>query len=104
MCSSDLGVTNHVYYLMAEGTTAGAPSRTCQAGDSRVATGQGTVAGMGRQKAEKVWYRALTVYMTSSTNFAAARVATLKAATDLYGAGSAEVASVAAAWSAVKVN
>jgi len=98
------GVTNHVYYLMAEGTNAGSPSRTCQAGDSRVATGQGTVAGMGRQKAEKVWYRALTVYMTSSTNFAAARVATIKAATDLYGASSPEVASVAAAWSAVKVN
>ena len=98
------GVANHLYYLMAEGTTNGSPSKTCVSGNTRVATGNGTVTGLGRTKAEKVWYRALTVYMTSSTDYAAARAATLNAATDLYGAGSAEVASVAAAWSAVGRN
>jgi Zn-dependent metalloprotease len=41
--------------------------------------------------------------MTSSTNYAAARTATLKAATDLYGASGTEYAAVAAAWSAVSV-
>ncbi len=95
------GVANHFYYLLAEGTTNGSPSKTCVAGNTRVASGNGTVAGIGRAKAEKIWYRALTVYMTSSTNFAAARTATVKAATDLYGAGSAEVAAVGAAWTAV---
>ena len=95
------GVANHFFYLLSEGTSAGSPSKTCQAGDTRVASGMGTVAGIGRAKAEKIWYRALTVYMTSSTNYAGARAATLSAAADLYGSGSAEQAAVAAAWTAV---
>ncbi|MBZ8139945.1 peptidase M4 family protein [Rubrivivax gelatinosus] len=98
------GVANHFFFLLAAGTTAGQPSRTCSAGNTRVANGSGTLAGIGNGKAEKIWYRALTVYMTSSTNYAAARSATLKAAADLYGAGSAEVDAVAAAWTAVNVN
>lgn len=95
------GVANHFFFLLAEGTTGGAPSPTCVAGNTRVATGTGTLAGIGRAKAEKIWYRALTVYMTSSTNYAAARAATLSAADDLYGAGSPETNAVAAAWDAV---
>ena len=63
-----------------------------------------TVTGITRAKAEKIWYRALTVYMTSSTNYAGARAATLSAAGDIYGAASAERNAVAAAWSAVSVN
>ncbi|HYI08790.1 MAG TPA: M4 family metallopeptidase [Thermoanaerobaculia bacterium] len=47
----------------------------------------------------KIWYRALTVYMTSSTNFSGARTATANAATDLYGATAA--AAVHKAWDAV---
>lgn len=95
------GVANHFFYLLAQGTTAGSPSKTCVAGNTRVATGNGTVTGIGHAKAEKIWYRALTLYMTSSTNFAAARAATISAANDLYGAGSAESNAVAAAWTAV---
>lgn len=98
------GVANHFYYLLAEGTTNGSPSKTCTSSNTRVATGTGSVTGIGRAKAEKIWYRALTVYMTANTNFAAARQATLSAATDLYGAGSPEVTAVGAAWTAVKVN
>jgi Zn-dependent metalloprotease len=49
----------------------------------------------------KIWYRALTVYMNSTTNFAGARTATAQAATDLYGAAAA--ASVNGAWDAVGV-
>jgi Zn-dependent metalloprotease len=62
------------------------------------------VTGIGRDKLGRIWYRALTVYMTSSTDYAGARTATLNAARDLYGAGSAERAAVAAAWSAVNVT
>jgi Zn-dependent metalloprotease len=98
------GVTNHLFYLLAEGTTGGQPSRTCRSTDARIASGSDTVQGVGRQKAERIWYRALTVYMTSSTNFAGARQATIKAATDLHGANAPEVAAVMAAWSAVNVN
>lgn len=98
------GVANHFFYLLAQGTTAGQPSPTCTAGNTRVATGTGSVTPIGRQKAEKIWYRALTVYMTSNTNHAGARAATLAAAADLHGAGSPEVNAVAAAWAAVNVN
>ena len=95
------GVANHFYYLLAQGTTNGSPSKTCVAGNTRVATGAGTLAGIGRDKAEKIWYRALTVYFTSSTTFAAARAATIRAAGDLYGVGGIEATAVANAWTAV---
>jgi Zn-dependent metalloprotease len=98
------GVANHFFYLLSQGTTAGSPSKTCLSSNTRVATGTGTLTGITRAKAEKIWYRALTVYMTSSTNYAAARVATVNAATDLYGASSTETNAVKAAWSAVLVN
>jgi Zn-dependent metalloprotease len=62
-----------------------------------------SLAGIGRQKAEKIWYLALTGYMTSSTNFKGARTATLSAAADLYGNGSPEWNAVNAAWAAVAV-
>lgn len=93
------GVANHFFYLLSEGTTSGSPSKTCVAGNTRVATGAGTVTGIGRAKAEKIWYRALTVYMTSSTNFAGARAATMTAAADLY--GSTDATAVGLAWDAV---
>ena len=98
------GVTNHFFYLLAEGTTAGSPSKTCTSGNTRVATGAGTLIGIGKDKAAAIWYKALTAYMTSSTNYAGARTATLNAANDLYGAGSVEANAVAAAWAAVLVN
>ena len=41
--------------------------------------------------------------MTSSTNFAGARAATLNAAASLYGAGGTEYNAVADAWSACGV-
>ena len=40
---------------------------------------------MGRKKAEQIWYRALSVYMTSDSDYHDARQATLDAAADLYG-------------------
>lgn len=95
------GVANHFYYLLAEGTTGGNPSPTCIASNTRVATGTGTLVGIGRDKAQHIWYRALTVYMTSSSNYASARSATIQAADDLYGAGSPESIAVGAAWNAV---
>jgi Zn-dependent metalloprotease len=94
-------VANHFYYLLAEGTTNGSPSPTCSTSDTRVATGTGTLSGIGRAKAEKIWYRALSVYMTASTTYAGARTATINAANGLFGAGSAESAAVATAWTAV---
>jgi Zn-dependent metalloprotease len=101
------GPANHLFYLLAEGTNPsnGMPaSKTCNPGDTKNATGTGTLAGIGRDKAGALWHRAHTVYMTSGTTFPQARAAMLNAATDLYGAASAERAAVAAAWSAIGVN
>jgi Zn-dependent metalloprotease len=98
------GVANHFFYLLAEGTTNGSPSPTCRAGETRRGTGTGTLVGIGRAKAEKIWYRALTTKMVSTETFAQARAHTIAAADDLYGVGSAESQAVAAAWSAVNRN
>jgi len=98
------GVANHFYYLLAEGTTNGSPSPTCVRDNTRLATGTASVGGIGKLNAAKIWYRALTVYMTPSTNYAGARTATVKAAADLYGSASAEAAAVSAAWAAVNVT
>ncbi|HEY8881613.1 MAG TPA: M4 family metallopeptidase [Roseateles sp.] len=99
------GVANHFFFLLAEGTnSAYGKSPTCVAGNTRVATGTGSLTGIGRDKAAKIWYRALTTKFTSSTNYAGARAGTIAAANELYGTGSAEANAVAAAWTAVGRN
>jgi Zn-dependent metalloprotease len=98
------GPANHFFYLLAEGTGAKAYSgmdhtpSVCKAGDTKSGTGTGSLTGIGRDAATKIWYRALTVYMTSSTNYAGAKTATLSAAADLYGNGSTEYNAVNTAW------
>ncbi|AZM62444.1 MULTISPECIES: M4 family metallopeptidase [unclassified Streptomyces] len=95
------GVANHFAYLLAEGS--GAKTLGGVAHSSPTCDGS-TVTGIGRDALGAIWYRALTVYMTSSTDYAGARTATLKAAADLYGEDGAEYAAVGAAWSAVGVG
>lgn len=83
------GIANYEFYLLAQGgTTSGGIS----------------VTGVGATNAEKIWYRALTVYMTSGTNFAAARTATTNAANDLFGASSSQSNAVGQSWCAVGVG
>lgn len=100
------GVANHFYFLLAEGTSSPyGNSPTCVSGNTRVATGSGTLTGIGRTAAAKIWYRALTTKMTSSTNYAGARAATIAAAQELATTLGADYsAQVAAAWSAVGRN
>ncbi|MFF8772377.1 M4 family metallopeptidase [Kitasatospora sp. NPDC015120] len=94
------GVGNHWFYLASEGS--GARTVNGVAYDSPTCNGS-TVTGIGNQKAAAVWYRALTVYMTSTTDYKGARTASLNAARDLYGLNSTEYTAIAAAWSAVSV-
>ena len=100
------GPANHFFYLLAVGTNdPGMPaSATCVLGNTKNATGSASLTGIGNEKAAKIWYRALTVYMGTGTTYPQARTATLNAAADLYGAGSAEQDAVAKAWSAILVN
>ncbi|MCX5210744.1 M4 family metallopeptidase [Kitasatospora sp. NBC_00240] len=95
------GVANHFFYLLSEGS--GAKTINGVSYNSPTSNGS-TLTGIGRTKAAAIWYRALTVYMTSTTNYKAARTATLNAAKDLYGATSTEYNAVAAAWSGVNVS
>jgi vibriolysin len=86
------GIGNLAFYLLAHG---GKHPR----GKTNM-----SVSGIGIDKAQHIWYRALTVYMTSSTNFAGARTATAHAAADLYGGSCSSVwQSVQHAWDAVGV-
>ena len=82
------GVGNHFFYLLAEGS--GAKTINGIAHNSPTCNGS-TITGIGRDAAQRIWFRALTVYMTSGTTYAQARTATLNAATDLYGAGSTQL-------------
>jgi vibriolysin len=87
------GIANLAFYLMAVGGSHPRGKTTT------VVTALDVTPLTSMNMAARIWYRALTVYMTSSTNFAGARTATAQAATDLYGAAAA--ASVNLAWDAV---
>ncbi|MEU8822895.1 M4 family metallopeptidase [Streptomyces sp. NPDC048636] len=95
------GVANHFFYLLSEGS--GAKEINGVKYDSPTADDK-KVEGIGRDKAEKIWYKALTTYMTSTTDYKAAREATVKAANDLFGADGAETKAVEAAWAGVNVK
>ncbi|APY86267.1 M4 family peptidase [Streptomyces alfalfae] len=95
------GIANHFFYLLSEGS--GAKEINGVAYDSPTADGS-KVEGIGRDKAEKIWFKALTTYFTSTTDYKAAREGSLNAAKDLYGADSAEYKGVDAAWAAVNVK
>ena len=66
------GIANLAFYLSRRvaRTRAATPPWSCRPSASR--------------RRRRSWYRALTTYMTASTNFTGARTATKQAATDLY--------------------
>ncbi len=83
------GVQNLFFYLLCEGGSGNNDGITY------------SVTGIGVKNAERVAYRALTVYCTQDTDYRAARNAWLSAAEDL---NAAWVGSVGAAWDAVGVR
>ena len=86
------GIGNLFFYLLSQGGTHPRGKTTV------------SVTGIGLAKAEKIWYRALSVYMTTSTTFQGARTATANAASDLYGGTcTTEWQNVHKAWDAVGV-
>ncbi|WP_324674592.1 M4 family metallopeptidase [Hymenobacter sp. GOD-10R] len=87
------GVLNYWFYLLSQGG-----SGTNDIGSSY------SVTGLGIDVAAKITFRAEDVYLTSSSNYASARTAAIQAATDLYGAGSAQVIATTNAWYAVGVG
>jgi Zn-dependent metalloprotease len=81
------GIANLFFYLCSQGGSHPNPSLSV-----------GTVTGAGIADCARIWYRALTLHMTASTNFASARTATESACNTLFGAGSSQCAAVGAAW------
>ncbi|MFD9907551.1 M4 family metallopeptidase [Streptomyces sp. NPDC059063] len=95
------GIANHFFYLLSEGSG----QKTIDGVTYNSPTKDGSkVTGIGRDKAAKIWFKALTTYFTTTTDYAQARKDTVKAAGDLYGADSAEQKAVAAAWTGVNVK
>ena len=84
------GIQNKAFYLLAEGGTHP------QSGVN--------VPGIGREAAERIFYRALEVYLWSSSQFLDVRNACMSAAADIYGTGSAQHTSTQKAWCAVGVG
>ena len=87
------GIPNHAFYLAIEGGVHRLSGVIVQG-----------VGSANREQIERVFYRAFTQFLTPTSNFAVARVATIQAARDLYGAGSAPERAVSQAWTAVGVN
>ncbi len=87
------GVLNHWFYILSVGK-----SGTNDKGNAY------SVAAIGIDAAAKIAYRTEAVYLTASSNYAAARTYSIQSAKDLYGAGSAQEIAVTNAWYAVGVG
>lgn len=86
-------IPGHAFYLAIEGGR----NRT-----SGLAV-QG-VGGANRDQIEKAFFRALTTMLPSNASFGLTRLATIQAATDLFGSGSAATRAITQAWDAVGVQ
>ena len=86
-------ISNHAFFLAVEG------------GTNRVSgLGVEGVGGANRTQIERIFYRAYMLLLPANATFATARSATIQAARDLYGAGSAPERAITQAWTAVGVN
>ena len=90
------GIINHWFYLLAEGS-----SNTDEVNDNGDAF---NIAGIGKDKAAKIIYRAQTVYFTPTTDYEDARLYTIQAAEDLFGQFSVEASIACQSWFAVGVG
>jgi thermolysin len=87
------GISNHAFYLAIEGGTNRTSGLSVQG-----------VGASNREQIEKVFYRAFTQLLPANATFSTARAATIQAARDLYGSGSAVERAVTEAWTAVGVQ
>lgn len=63
-----------------------------------------TINEIGKDKAEQIYYLALTQYLTQNSEFSDAKTALKEAANKLYGDNSAEADAIDKAWTEVGVN
>lgn len=81
-------VPNHAAYLMAMGGSYNGCS----------------ISGIGRERTEQIFYRALTTYFTSSSDFGSAYNALNSSCADLYGSGSSYCTNVTKALQSVEMD
>ncbi len=75
-------IINRAYYLLAAGLNG----------------------AIGLRDAERIFYRALTVYLTRNSQFIDARLACIQSAEDLFGAGSTQARKTAEAFDAIEIG
>ena len=90
------GPMNRCFYFLSQGATTTGNTST-----SYLPAG---MVGLGNNKAAAIWFRTLTTYLTSTSNYAATRTAAISAAKDLYGAGSPEEQAVWNAFHGINVG
>ena len=87
------GIPNHVFYLAIESGTNRVSGLSVEG-----------VGAANRVQIETIFYRAVTQLLPANATFTMARAATIQAARDLYGPGSAAERAMTQAWTAVGVN
>ncbi len=87
------GVQNKWFYILSEGEA-----------DTNDLGWTYDVAGIGFDAADAIAYRNLTVYLTSDSDYADARIGAIQAAIDIFGAGSEEHLQTEEAWRAVGLD
>jgi thermolysin len=86
-------IVSHAFFLAIEGGTHRLSNITVPG-----------VGSQNREQIEKAFFRAFTMFLPPNATFALARSATIQAARDLYGAGSAAERAIVTAWTAVGVQ
>ncbi|GAA3549346.1 M4 family metallopeptidase [Kribbella ginsengisoli] len=94
------GPLNHWFYLASEGS--GAKTINGVSYNSTTCDG-GTVTGVTREVAAKVWYQTLTTKLTSGSTYKDAREGAISVAKALYGANSSQCLGIQAAFNGITV-
>jgi len=92
------GPMNRFFYFLSQGSSPDPASPAY----SRYLPGG--MAGIGNDKAARIWYTAMTEWLTPVDKYAQARVAAVNAAIELYGDGSSELQAVRNAFAAINVG
>ena len=90
------GPMNRAFYFLSQGAT-----KTGETSTSYLPQG---MTGIGNDKAARIWFHALTNYMTPDTNYAGARIACIQAVRDLFPVSGPEEIAVWNAFAGINVG
>lgn len=95
------GPNNRMFYFLSQGSNATSSSEYYSA---YLTQQPRAMTGIGNDKAFRIWFKANTTKLTSSSNYADARAKMIASAEELYGAGSREAIAVKRAYAAINVG